>query len=71
MRYKNVPFKKSIRDELTKKPQVNSEETEIKVPSTNDIKKLWWSKYKPDLKNPETHGKKSLVNESKKTPSKS
>ncbi|MEC8912633.1 MAG: hypothetical protein VX478_04340 [Chloroflexota bacterium] len=52
MRYKNPPFKKTIRDDLAEKPQTKDEKSEIKVPTPESIKKLWWSKYKPDLKNP-------------------
>lgn len=51
MRYKNPPFKKTIRDDL-KTPQPPSEETQIKVPAKSDVKRLWWSKYNPELKNP-------------------
>ena len=63
MRLRNPKFKKSIRDDLLKRPQVNSEESiaklkpeenAIKVPPKNSIKKLWWSKYEPKLKNPKS-----------------
>ena len=53
MRHKNPPFKKSIRDDL-KTPQPKSEENQIKVPAKTDVKRLWWSKYRPDLKNPKS-----------------
>lgn len=52
MRLRNPRFKKTIRDEI--KPQVTDEKNQIKVPPKKDVKKLWWSKYEPDLKNPKT-----------------
>jgi len=50
MRYRNPKFKRSIRDEI--KPNAPSEEKFI-TPSANEIKRLWWSKYSPELKNPQ------------------
>ncbi len=52
MRLRNPRFKKSIRDEI--KPQVKDEKSDIKVPGKDQVKKLWWSKYSPDLKNPKS-----------------
>ena len=63
MRFRNPKFKKSIRDDLLERPQVNSEESiaklkteknAIKVPPKKYVKKLWWSKYEADLKNPKS-----------------
>ena len=52
MRFRNPKFKRSIRDEI--KPQPSDEKTKIKVPEKSQVKKLWWSKYEPDLKNPKS-----------------
>ena len=73
MRYRNPKFKKSIRDELSDKPQKSHEEKRIKItkdnfiatPSKESIRRLWWSKYSPDLKNPQTKSSEAS-SESKK-----
>ena len=75
MRYRNPKFKRSIRDEIKpnapneiqKKPQAESEEKFI-TPSANEIKRLWWSKYSPELKNPQV---KSEEDQTSKTSKKS
>ena len=82
MRYRNPKFKRSIRDEIKPQvshegePQVKSETTEpqvkhenfIATPSKESIRRLWWSKYSPDLKNPQV---KDEVPPKKKNPSES
>ena len=45
---KNPPFKKTIAQEI------KNEKNAIKVPPKKYVKKLWWSKYEPELKNPKS-----------------
>ena len=47
---KNPPFKKTIAQEIKTEKNKNA----INVPPKNSIKKLWWSKYEPELKNPKS-----------------
>ena len=59
MRYRNPKFKRSIRDEIKPEaPQKSHEEKGVKenfiaTPSKESIRRLWWSKYSQDLKNPQ------------------